>query len=163
MLPRSTVRNFQIDQLRKDLQIINSILTRSSADEVKTYRDSGTGWSVLEVVCHLLDYEGIYFERARMTVEQEMPELPNPNPNELVIEHQYSAQDLQATYQKWVERRNDYLAFLESLDDSAWQRSAKHPVRGVMSVEDQVALTVWHDINHLEQITRILAERKTHQ
>jgi uncharacterized damage-inducible protein DinB len=160
MLPPATIRNFQIDQLRKDLKIINSILSRTSPEEINTYRDGGEGWTVLQVLCHLCDYEDIYFTRAGMTVEQDMPELPNPNPNELAIEHQYSRQDLQATYQKWVERRNEYLAFLDGLDESAWQKSAKHPVRGVMSVEDQVALTVWHDTNHIEQITRILAERK---
>jgi hypothetical protein len=78
----------------------------------------------------------------------------------LAKERRYNEQDLRAAYSEWVNRRKPFLEFLEGLDESAWQRNANHPKRGSMSLQDQLALTAWHDVNHIEQVTRILAERK---
>lgn len=161
MLPQSTIRGWHLDQLRKDLQILDSILKTISPQDATTYRDGGTGWTVLEVICHLRDFEGVYHERTMLTVERDSPDLPLPNQDEWATERRYNEQDLWTAYYEWVNRRNAFLAYLEGLDETAWQRVGKHPKRGPMSVQDQLALTAWHDVNHIEQITRILAERKT--
>jgi uncharacterized damage-inducible protein DinB len=161
MLPSSTIRGWHIDQLRKDLQILDSILKTISPQDATTYRDGGTGWTVLEVLCHLRDYETVFLERAAVTVEQEFPTLPNPNPDEWAAERRYNEQDLSTAYNEWVNRRQTFLSYLEGLDEPSWQRTANHPRRGSMSLQDQLTLTAWHDVNHIEQITRILAERKT--
>jgi uncharacterized damage-inducible protein DinB len=160
MLPASTIRGWQIDQLRKGLQIVDSILKAVSQQDATTYRDGGTGWTVLEVLCHLRDFESVYHERSMMTVERDFPDLPFPNQDDWAAERRYNQQDLRAAYNEWVERRNPFLAYLEGLDETAWQRVGNHPRRGVMSLQDQLALTAWHDVNHIEQMTRILVERK---
>lgn len=161
MLPSSTIRGWQIDQLRKGLQIMNSVLKNVSQQDATTYRDGGTGWTTLEVLCHLRDFESVYHERSKLTAEQDNPDLPFPNQETWVTERHYNEQELWAAYDEWVKRRKPFLEFLESLDDSAWQRNGNHPKRGSMSLQDQLALTAWHDVNHIEQITRILAEKKT--
>lgn len=160
MLPASTVRGWQIDQLRKGLQILGGILKSVSREDATTYRDSGTGWTVLEVLCHLRDYEDVFQERTSLTVERDVPDLPNPNPDEWAVERRYNEQDLSAVYDEWVRRRHRFLAYLEGLDESSWQRTARHPRRGVMTLQEQLALAAWHDVNHIEQITRILAGKK---
>jgi hypothetical protein len=160
MLPASTIRGWHIDQLRKGLRTLDSILKEISPEDTTIYRDGGTGWTALEVLCHLRDYEDVFRERSTITVERELPDLPNPNPDEMAIERRYNEQDLRAVYAEWVNRRSGYLTYLEGLDESSWQRTAKHPKRGVMSLQDQLALTAWHDMNHIEQITRIVAEKK---
>ena len=160
MLPPSTIRGWHIDQLRKSLKMLDSILKPISPLDATTYRDGGAGWTVLEVLCHLRDYEDVFRERSTLTVEREFPDLPNPNPDEWAVERRYNEQDLRAVYSDWVNRRNGFLAYLEGLDESSWQRTANHPRRGSMSLQDQLTLTAWHDVNHIEQITRILAEKK---
>jgi hypothetical protein len=44
--------------------------------------------------------------------------------------------------------------------DSDWERAASHPKRGLFTLNDQLLLTTWHDMNHSEQMARILAEKK---
>lgn len=160
MLPAASIRGWYIDQLRKGLQIVHSVLSGVSSEDAATFRDGGTGWTILEVMGHLRDYEGIFHQRASMSVEEDLPQLPNPNPDTLASENHYNEQDLQTVYRAWEERRGKFLAYLESLDETGWTRVGEHPRRGKMTVQDQLALTAWHDVNHIEQITRILAERK---
>jgi len=160
MLPAATVRSWQLDQLRKDLEIVKRILNSASREEMTGYRDGGTGWTALEILCHLWDYEDIFLQRASLTVEEEVPPLPNPDPDAWAREHHYNEQDLQTTYDGWVQRREAFLAYLGGLDENAWQRVGEHPRRGKMTVQDQLALIAWHDVNHIEQMTRTLTERK---
>lgn len=160
MLPKSTIRGWQLEQLRKGLLTLDNFLKGIAPQDTKTYRDGGLGWTVLEVVCHLRDYEAIFLERARLTIEQENAPLPFPDPDQMALDQRYNEQDLGAAYAEWVKRREAFLAYLEQLDEAAWERTAIHPRRGPMSLQDQLALCAWHDVNHFEQITRILAERK---
>jgi uncharacterized damage-inducible protein DinB len=156
----ATVRGWQLDQLRKGLQTVRHILTNVSAEDATSYRDGGTGWTVLEVLCHLRDYEAVYAERARLMVEEDTPELPFPDPDTLAKERLYNEQALQPVYEEWVRQREAFLTMMEGLDEAAWVRSGNHPRRGPMSVQDQLALVVWHDMNHVEQMTRILVEKQ---
>lgn len=160
MVAKTILRGWQIDQLRKGLKIVDSALSEVPAEALHTYRDGGTGWTAIEVLCHLRDYEAIFLERAKITTETEDGQMPNPNPDELAQERKYNEQALADVYGEWSARRTTFLAYLESLDESAWEKTATHPRRGVMSLHDQLTLTCWHDANHIEQMTRILAERK---
>jgi uncharacterized damage-inducible protein DinB len=161
MLSNTTLRGWHLDQLRKSVPIINTVMQGSSLSDMRTYRDGGTGWTLLEVLCHLRDYEALFLERAQMTIEQTSPTLNNLNPDELAAERHYNEQDLSEVYAEWSKRRGAFLDFLGQLDDAGWERVAIHPRRGPMSVQDQLALIAWHDVNHIEQMTRILAEKQS--
>lgn len=160
MLPGTTIRRWQIGQLRKALQTVSSIITTSSADAAITYRDGGQGWNVLEVVCHLRDYDDVFFERARSTVEIDLPDISGPNADALADENNYRGQALDAAYAQWVERREGLISYLEELTEAQWARAANHPRQGPMSIQDQLAFIAYHDLNHIEQMTRILAEKQ---
>jgi len=159
----ATGRGFQIDQLHKTSQVLNTVVKGTSTQEATTFRDGGTGWTVLQVLGHLRDYEGVFMERFTLTNDQPTPEpaLPNPNPDEWAAEHRYSEQDVRATYDDWDKRREATIAYLKGVDEAGWQRVGIHPKRGRLMLEEQLSLFAWHDINHLEQITRILVEKKT--
>ena len=109
------------------------------------------------------DYDAIFLERARITVEQDKPDLRDvyyPDPDELAQEKRYNEQDVQAVLDDWKGIRADFITYLKDRADSDWERPAKHPKRGDFTLHDQLFLTTWHDMNHMEQITRILAEKK---
>lgn len=160
MLPRANIRQWQFNQLRKALQTVNSILTNTTLEAATTYRDGGQGWTALEVLCHLRDYDQIFLNRARSTVEMDMPDITGPNADALARENNYNTQPMQPTYLEWVQRREELLSYLESLDEAHWARAAKHPRLGPMSLQDQLAFITYHDMNHIEQMTRILAEKR---
>ncbi len=154
------VRKLQLDQLQKSVKSIGYIVATTSQEDATAYRDGGDGWTVLEVVGHLFDYEPIMLQRATMTVEQDYPELPFPDPDELVAAGNYNAQSLADVYRRWAEQRKLLLDYLADRSESDWARPARHPVRGDFPLSNQLALIGWHDINHLEQICHILTEKK---
>lgn len=157
----SNMRGWQMDQLRKAIPTIHLILQNITAGDATTYRDGGGGWTVLEVMCHLRDYEDIFFQRAEATVEQDNPELYNPDPNALAVENKYNEQDLNAVFNQWKAMRQEQIAFLENITEADWEKQARHPHRGPVAVLDQITITVWHDMNHIDQIVKIVTEKKT--
>jgi uncharacterized damage-inducible protein DinB len=160
MQPGSVVRGWQIDQLRKAITVIGRLVETTTAQDATTLREGGSGWTVLEVMCHLRDYEPLFIERVRLTIEQDFPPLPNPDPDQLAAENNYNAQDIAQALSAWRQAREAFIALLESVrDDETWVRTASHPRRGSMTLHDQLNLTVWHDMNHIEQMVKILNER----
>jgi len=158
MQPMTTLRQWQIDQMQKSINTIRQLLRATTQEEASSQRDGGDGWTVLEVMGHLRDFELIFLERARLTLEQENPALPFPDPEQLVIENNCNADELQETLEAWIGGRVEHLSFLRSVGEEDWERPARHPTRGRFTLNDQLFLTVWHDMNHIEQMSHILLE-----
>lgn len=161
MLAKSALRNWQLDLLSKNIDAIGHLVEFAPSESLTSYRDGGDGWTVTEVICHLRDYDAIFLERVKLTTSQDVPPLPNPNPDELAIERAYHQELPTAAYAAWRANREQYLEFVKSIEsDADWEREGNHPRRGLMTVTDQLTLMTWHDANHLEQITRIMKEKK---
>ncbi|MBZ0307887.1 MAG: DinB family protein [Anaerolineae bacterium] len=158
-MTNATLRKWQFSQLQNAVNVIGYLVHSVSEQDATTYRDGGQGWTVTEVMCHLRDYEMVYMERVRLTVEQDFPDLLSPNPDELAVQNNYQNDNLLEVYQAWVAHRQALLAYLQPLDDSAWERAANHPTRGRLDLNHQLALIAWHDLNHLEQMTHILEQK----
>jgi uncharacterized damage-inducible protein DinB len=156
MQPLKTIRTWQLEQLAKAVKTIEHIVANCSPEVARTARDGGDGWTVLEVMGHLRDFEAVFIERARLTLEQEMPDLPFPDPLQLVVEKVYNEDDLPESFNTWAAARRENLALLEAVAEEDWERPANHPTRGPFTLTDQLFLTVWHDMNHIEQMAKIL-------
>lgn len=154
------IRNWQISQMEKGTQIMEALLSDVTVEAMTTYRDSGDGWTVLEVLCHLRDFEEVFYHRATITVEQDNPKLPFPDHEALVTEKRYNEQDVLEVLATWKAERTAHIELMKARGENDWERPAQHPNRGNFTLHDQLFLTVWHDTNHLEQITRILAEKR---
>jgi hypothetical protein len=59
-----------------------------------------------------------------------------------------------------VESRARFVALFEDLTAEQWNRAGIHPERGHFTLLDALIQVGTHDVTHLEQITRIIAERK---
>jgi hypothetical protein len=160
MRPMSTIRRWHFDQLRNALKTVLYIVQTGAKNDFITYRDNGDGWTAAEVIGHLLDCERLFFERARLTVTYDNPELPFPDQNEEVIKGSYNERDLQAILADWQHVRDDYLTYLSTIPEDAWEREGKHPKYAPFSLNDQLFLICWHDLIHIEQITRILTDKR---
>jgi hypothetical protein len=51
------------------------------------------------------------------------------------------------------------MEYFESIEGDNWQRVGNHPVRGKFSLVQQLFLCPLHDTVHIEQMTRIFAEK----
>lgn len=157
MQPMSTIRQWQIDQLRNAINTLTFICKNIRQAEANSLRDGDEGWTVLQVVGHLRDFEAIFLERVNITLNEEHGALPFPSPEGLVEANRYNEKQLSDVLQDWTTLRLQYIAVLEGISDEAdWSRTALHPTRGEFSIDDQVLLCVWHDINHFEQIAHIM-------
>jgi uncharacterized damage-inducible protein DinB len=161
MLKLEMFRKYALDQLDKSPKVVDYLLSSTSPADLTTYRDGGTGWTVLEVLCHLRDFEAVFFERARLTVEQEYPDLPYPDPEQLASERRYNEQDVRIVFGEWAALRADHLDYLGRLAVADWERAGNHPTRGRFTLHDGLLLAAWHDVNHTEQMVKILTGKQT--
>lgn len=155
------IRRRHIGLMGKTRDTLRNITSGITQETATTYRDSGDGWTVLETLCHLRDFDGFFQHRAQMMLEQEHPQLPAYDHDALVIEREYNKQDLQAVMQELNDSRDAFIAFFQSLDEAGWSRTGIHPERGHFTMLDALMQVGLHDADHTEQITRILAEKKT--
>lgn len=148
-----------IGLMQNTLKILGYFVDGTTQEVATTRRDPNDGdkgWTMLEVVCHLRDFDAIFLGRARLMVEQEYPALSPYDHEQLAIERAYNRQDLRQVYQELVHSRREFVEFFRSLDEAQWQRSGVHAERGRFTMHDALVQVGQHDALHIEQITRIL-------
>ena len=156
-----TIRNWQFNLMETNIRSYGFLFGETDPASLTQYRDGGNGWTPLEVLGHLRDFERIFQQRTQVTLTEEGGQLPFPNPDELAISNRYNEQDWRAVLADWQATRITYLAQLRSLSESDWQRSGLHPVRGPLSLTDQLFLSSQHDSVHMEQVLRTLSEKRS--
>lgn len=140
-------------------QLLRHILADVTQERAQTTKDGDEGWSVLEIVCHLRDYQAIFAERIRRILDEDQPEFTPYDENArlaMVIENDYANQDLNAVLADYAATRAKMIARLASLDDDQWRREGQFADDDVVDLAMPVAHTVLHDADHSEQIARIL-------
>jgi hypothetical protein len=149
-------RERQITAMRLTCEILGHILRNISNDKARDMRDGPDGWSVIEIVCHLRDFDEIFQNRALMMLEQDHPRLPAYDHEAMAIERAYQSESLEHAYDALKNSRQRFLEFFETLTPEQWARGGLHPERGSFSMTDALMQVSAHDLDHLEQITRVL-------
>lgn len=148
----------------KSVKLLQNLLHNVSQTDVTTFRDPNDGvkgWTVLEVVCHLRDFEEVIRLRIQMLSTEDNPRFPIWDHDALVTEKAYNQQDLQEVLQTLLKSRRALQDTFTGLPAELWERTGVHPEYGDYSMTDVALQVGWHDVNHMEQITRILNERIT--
>ena len=115
------------------------------------------GWNVLFILCHMHDYEMILAERVNCILREDNPTLPAMNNTALMESRRYAERNLAEELEGCVRKRHDLITKLEGLDAVVWMRRGVHPVQGEGSLVDVVINAGLHDVDHTEQIIRVLA------
>lgn len=150
------VRERQIGAMRLTCTVLGHILAGVSDEQARKIRDGSDGWSVMEIVCHLRDFDEIFHSRARMMLEGDHPQLPAYDHEAMAIEGAYQSESLKQAYETLRTSRSSFAAFFESLTAAQWARGGVHPERDSFSMTDALMQVSAHDLDHLEQITRVL-------
>ena len=152
------VRERHIGAMRLSCEVLGHILQGVADAQARALRDGPEGWSVIEIVCHLRDFDEIFYQRARMMQAQAQPLLPAYDHEALAIERAYQQEDLAAAYAALKASRQRFIAFLAGLTPEQWERDGRHPERDSFTMTDAAMQVGLHDLDHLEQITRVLAQ-----
>lgn len=145
-----------IRSLKKSPLILEALLRNVTQTQAQSafYGD----WNVIAVVCHLRDFEGIFFKRCRLMLEQPNPHLPAYNHAQMALDGNYNNQNLREVLSNFCKTRAEFVAWLEALPESDWHHPGIHPEVGPVTIIEVALQAALHDIDHIEQIDHMLQQ-----
>jgi DinB family protein len=118
-------------------------------------------WSVAEIVAHLADAEIVISWRVRAILGAPGTPIQAFDQDAWVEAGHYAKRNPRQSLAQLRALREANLALYKSLSPEQWQQYGMHSERGQESIEHIVRMLAGHDVNHLHQIERILALKKT--
>jgi uncharacterized damage-inducible protein DinB len=113
------------------------------------------GWTVRQVVHHLPDSHLNAFGRFKLALTEDEPTIKPYNEarwaelaDAKTAPIEPSLELLEGLHKRWV-------ILLESLVATDWARTFRHPERGVMSLDESLAMYAWHSHHHVAHITAL--------
>ncbi|HVM93554.1 MAG TPA: DinB family protein [Terriglobales bacterium] len=117
-------------------------------------------WSVAEILAHLADTEIVYGWRMRSILGQPGIAVQGYDQDAWSANLNYNKRDpKKALIQQRVFREAN-LELLKTLTPEQWKHFGIHSERGQESIEHIVKMIAGHDLNHIQQIERILLPKK---
>ncbi len=156
------LRRRHVKLMKNTMIAIENLVAGLSQKDATTWRDGGDGWTVVEVLCHLRDFDGFFQHRIHLMLEQDNPELPSYDHDQIAIDRKYNEQPIEEVVAALKQSREQFIALFYSFNDSAeiFARRGTHPERGSWSIFDSLLQAGHHDVDHLQQLTRIMAEKR---
>jgi hypothetical protein len=114
-------------------------------------------WSVGEILAHLADAEIVGGFRMRLILGAPGTPVAAFDQDQWVTSGHYEKRDPRKSVEQFRVVREANLALLKSLTPEQWKHYGMHAERGQETIEHIVRMFAGHDINHLQQIERILA------
>jgi hypothetical protein len=117
-------------------------------------------WSVAEIAAHLADAEIVIAYRMRTILGAPGTPIHAYDQDVWVLSGHYEKRDARKAIEQYRVVREANLALLKSLAPEQWKHFGMHAERGEESIELIVRMMAGHDLNHIQQIERILAPKK---
>ena len=117
-------------------------------------------WSIAEIVAHLADTELVGGYRMRAILGAPGGPIIGFDQDVWVTALHYDKRSLQKSLEQYRTLREANLALLKTLTPEQWKQYGMHNERGAESIETMVRMFAGHDLNHFQQIERILAATK---
>jgi len=121
-------------------------------------RPSPDKWSVAELLAHFADAEIVSTWRYRQMIEHDGCPLPG---YDQMLWHklgEYPSRRPEESLMLFRLLREANLRLFAQLTPEEWRRSGIHAERGLMTVRDLALQIAGHDLNHLEQIRKIIGD-----
>lgn len=131
-------------------------LIANKSHQQLTKRPSKDKWSVCEILAHLAEDEIATAWRYRQMVEHGGIELAGFDQDLWAKMGSYAARVPQESLELFRLLRTANLQFLQQLSPEQWECFGIHAERGRITVRELAAHMAGHDINHVEQIRKIL-------
>ena len=136
---------------------VAELVHKASPDALCT-RPAVDRWSVAEILAHLAEAEVVSTWRYRQMLEHNGCPLPGYAQDLWASLGQYASRDPRESLESFRLLRETNLHMFERLTPEQWQCHGVHAERGPMTVRDLATQIAGHDLNHVAQITSILAK-----
>ncbi|HYN99233.1 MAG TPA: DinB family protein [Actinomycetota bacterium] len=114
-------------------------------------------WGARQVLEHLIDAEGIAFrDRIARILDEDRPFILSIDPPSRILEGGYAERSLEELLSAFEELREASVAWLRSIDFSAFNREGEHEVAGTIRVGELLHYWAVHDLTHLSQMMTAL-------
>jgi hypothetical protein len=113
-------------------------------------------WSVAEIVAHLADAELAISWRIRQILSNNAVPIQAYDQDVWAKTFDYARRDPRQSLANFRTLREANVALLKSVPRKLWDNYGVHEERGNESVSHVVRMVAGHDLNHLQQIQRIL-------
>ena len=123
-------------------------------------RPAADQWSASEIVAHLADAEIVIGFRMRLILGAPGTPIAAYDQDSWVTSGHYDKRDPRQSVEQFTVVREGNLALVESLTPEQWKHYGMHSERGQETIERMVRMTAGHDLNHLQQIERILSGKR---
>jgi DinB family protein len=142
--------------MQREAPTIIAALIRGVAREKLKERPTPGKWSVTEIVMHLADDELTSSWRYRQMLEYENPSLAGFDQELWARVGDYASWEAEDALTLFRLLREANLKMFARLTPEQWERGGVHSERGKLTVRDLCRHMAAHDVNHIEQIRRIL-------
>jgi hypothetical protein len=137
---------------------IGALIAGRSVDDLR-WTTSPSRWSIAQILAHLSDAEIVGAYRFRMILGAPGTAIQAFDQDAWAREMDYATRDAAASLALFSAVRASLLPLVRGLSDEKLDRFGIHAERGKESVRHLIALYAGHDLNHLAQIERLVAER----
>jgi hypothetical protein len=157
--PRPVLLSFadRIAQLRAAPRLVSDRV-RTFPEPLWARRSEGTGFCLVEHLCHLRDLNVIAGERIRLVVTLPLPPLSSVDGTALAKQRAYQKQDAKAALSAFRRFRSDLCDELQSLSGKQRLRCGVRDEVRRMSIDDLVTEMYEHDQTHLLELDELAAE-----
>ncbi len=106
-------------------------------------------WSVLEVVCHIADFEPVYVDRMKRIITHDKPLLMGADEQLYAAKLAYQERDLEEELRVVELTRGAFSRILRTLPADTFQRVGVHSERGLKTLEEFLTSIGNHIPHHL--------------
>lgn len=142
--------------MQRETSEIIALLIKGVPDDRLRRRPGPQKWSIVEIVAHLAEDELVTTWRYRQMLETPGCALAGFDQNMWEQLGKYGTWSMDEALVMFRLLRNANLRSLQDLSPEQWQAFGVHAERGRITVQDLALHMAGHDLNHVEQIRRIL-------
>ena len=138
---------------------LRTLVERAPASAL-TWKPTPQAWSIAEIAAHLADAEIVGAWRIRSVLAQDNVPLQAFDQNAWASAFRYGDAPAADSVALFGVLRQATLRLLRTVDPARHQHAGLHAERGRESIQHLMRLYAGHDLNHLAQIERLLAEAR---
>jgi hypothetical protein len=135
-------------------------LIRGKNKKQLTRRPAPGKWSVAEIMAHLADAEVVLSWRLRQILSGSGVSIQAFDQDVWAGTFDYAHRDAKQSLETYRVLRESNVALLKSMPKQLWDNYGVHQERGNESVAHIVRMTAGHDMNHLQQVEKILKPKR---
>jgi hypothetical protein len=133
-----------------------AVLLKGKTGKQLTQRPAPDKWSVAEIVAHLADAELAIAWRLRQVLTNNAIPIQPYDQDLWAKTFNYARHDPRQSLANFRALREANIALLKSVPRKLWENYGVHAERGNESVNHIVKMVAGHDLNHLQQVQKIL-------